>query len=205
MSTYISRNTKPIPGMFIIIWMHLSRWLQKYSWNSKNLRFLRFHILQMLDISSAHVSLMQSVPGMADSASEPGIRCTLYLQHFTPFFSSLIYIYWKYSRSIPISSNYSVFNYGLPNDLSVTAPLGMRLEAKASVQCISHRAQTYVLITRWPEQCCLMKQLLEGLSRTLTTVLPPTAKRREDRRHCWVNGLCWSTQIEWWVGRGQFY
>ena len=37
--TYISRINEPIPGMFVLFWMHLPWWFQIWSWNSKMLPF----------------------------------------------------------------------------------------------------------------------------------------------------------------------
>ena len=44
---------KPIPGMFVLIWMHFSWWFQIWAWNSKTLTFLTnvWHF----GLSSAHV------------------------------------------------------------------------------------------------------------------------------------------------------
>ena len=33
-STAISRINEPIPGMFVLIWMHFSLWIQIWSWNA---------------------------------------------------------------------------------------------------------------------------------------------------------------------------
>ena len=38
--TSMSRINKPIPGMFVLIWMHFSLWLQIWSWQSGTLAFL---------------------------------------------------------------------------------------------------------------------------------------------------------------------
>ena len=37
--TAISRTNEPIPGMFVLIWMHFTLWFQIWSWNSKMLTF----------------------------------------------------------------------------------------------------------------------------------------------------------------------
>ena len=37
----ISRINKPIPGMFVLIWMHFSWWFQIWSWNFKIFIFLK--------------------------------------------------------------------------------------------------------------------------------------------------------------------
>ena len=34
MSTAISRINEPIPGMFVLIWIHFSLWFQIWSWNA---------------------------------------------------------------------------------------------------------------------------------------------------------------------------
>ena len=34
-SYFWSRINEPIPGMFVLIWMHFSLWFQIWSWNSK--------------------------------------------------------------------------------------------------------------------------------------------------------------------------
>ena len=63
-STAISGITGPILGMFVLIWLHSSRWFQIWSWNSKiltNLWTFCEHFVQILYLSSAQVCRTISV------------------------------------------------------------------------------------------------------------------------------------------------